>query len=257
MITLLSPAKKLHAEVSWTGPVSQPELTDDMNALLDVARPLSADDLKKLMHISDALAELNHARFQSLALPFDRDNAQPAILSFAGDVYVGLDAASLSDDDLAWAQDRVRILSGLYGVLRPLDLMQPYRLEMGSKLVNPRGRNLYAFWKKTLAPTLAKLDGPVLNLASTEYSKAVDFKALGRQVVTPAFKDVKAGKSRVISFFAKKARGAMARWVIEHRVTDPAQVRDFNWGGYTFVPEASSPTKLLFERPQPPPPGKR
>lgn len=255
MLILLSPAKKLHADPTWTGALTQPRLLDHAQELMGVARELSVDDLKSLMHISDNLAELNHARFQSMSVPFTPENAQPAVLSFAGDVYVGLDAASLDADAMAWAQEHVRILSGLYGALRPLDLMQAYRLEMGSKLKNERGGNLYAFWKEVLAPHLKAEPGSdvVLNLASNEYSKAVDFKALGARVITPVFKEVKDGKSRVISFFAKKARGRMARWAIEQRVQDVQALQDFDWDGYAFVEALSTRNKWVFERPQPPP----
>ncbi|MFT4623749.1 MAG: cytoplasmic iron level regulating protein YaaA (DUF328/UPF0246 family) [Myxococcota bacterium] len=182
------------------------------------------------------------------------------MLTFAGDVYQGLGAGTLDPADLEWAQDHLRILSGLYGVLRPLDRMQPYRLEMGSKLANPAGKDLYAFWGQTLADamseTLASHKEPsLLNLASNEYFKAVPTASLPGPVVTPVFKDVKAGKSRIISFFAKRARGAMARFVIGNRIDAVADLKAFDGMGYRFQPEPSTATRWVFEREQPPPPG--
>lgn len=262
MLALLSPAKMLDLDSALpTAAHTTSAFLPHTEALLPVVKGLGPADLQSLMGISDNLATLNHERFQSLATPFTPANARPAALTFNGEVYTAFDAASLSEDDLLWSQDHVRILSGLYGMLRPLDLMQAYRLEMGTKLENPRGRTLYAFWRDTLTPALAEAvaghaDPTIVNLASTEYSKAVDLKRIGVPVVTPVFQDVKGGKARVLFLFAKRARGWMARWMVEHRVERPEDLKDFDVEGYRFVPAASSDTKWVFQRPQPPPPGR-
>ena len=256
MLALLSPAKTLRTlESPPTGVVSQPRLQKDIQALLKVARPLSSQALQDLMHISEDLGDLNRERFAKLKFPFTQDNAHPAGFAFDGDVYRGLEAETLSEKELNWAQDHLRILSGLYGVLRPLDLMQPYRLEMGTKLEHPRGKNLYHFWKGTVAPSLAEDlgDGVILNLASNEYFKAVDKKTLAARIVTPVFRDKKDGKSRVVSFYAKRARGAMARWFVENRVADPEQLKESRVMGYRFDPKQSKGDSWVFERKQPPP----
>ncbi len=257
MLVLLSPAKKLHPFPDRPHPTfTQPALLDQVELLMETARGLSAEDLKRLMHISDALAELNHDRFQAFDTPFDLDNAVQAAHSFAGDTYVGLRAESLSELDLGWAQDHVAILSGLYGLLRPLDLMQPYRLEMGTRLSNPRGETLYAFWKEHITPRVNELteghaDRTILNLASSEYFKSVVPTGLAGPVITPVFMERKDGKERVISFMAKKARGSMARWFIQHRVEDPSEIVRFSGQGYRHVPSRSKPGRPLFSRKQP------
>lgn len=256
MLALLSPAKSLRTLASPpTARATQPRLQQDIQELLKVTRPLSSRALQELMHISEDLGDLNRERFSRLGFPFTLQNAHPAVFAFDGDVYKGLQAESLSEQDLDWAQDHVRILSGLYGVLRPLDLMQPYRLEMGTKLENPRGKNLYHFWKGAVAPSLAEDlgDGVVLNLASNEYFKAVDKKALGARIVTPVFRDKKGDKSRVISFYAKRARGAMARWFVEKQVSDPEQLKESRVMDYAFDPAQSKGDTWVFERTQPPP----
>jgi len=259
MLVLLSPAKKLNNPPRRPKPTfSQPELLAETELLMRTARGLSANDLKGLMGISDNLAELNHGRFQAFETPFDLDNAQQAAFTFAGDTYLGLKAKTLSGDDLDWAQEHLAILSGLYGVLRPLDLMQPYRLEMGTRLANPRGKDLYAFWKSAIAPKLNAMseghaDRAIVNCASNEYFSAVDAKVLAGPVITPVFKERKDGKERVISFMAKKARGSMARWIIKNRVEDPAQIKRFSVGGYRFKKKDSTETKWVFSRKQPPP----
>jgi len=262
MLALLSPAKKLDLATALPTPQhTQSAFLADTEELLPVTRALSTDGLKKLMGISDALATLNHERFQALELPFTADNARPAALTFAGEVYTALDAWSLSEDDLLYAQGHLRILSGLYGLLRPLDLVQPYRLEMGTKLENPRGRDLYAFWRDRLTPALAEeamaqaVPG-IVNLASTEYSKAVRLKDIHVPVITPKFQDIKGGKARTLFLFAKRARGWMARWMMEERVDTIEGLKAFSGGGYRFVAEASTDTSFVFQRPQPPPPGK-
>ena len=259
MYVLLSPAKKLHEPPAASGiPATQPTMLDQSEVLMKHTRNKSPKKLKELMHISDKLAELNHKRFQDWGQPFTADNSRQAILSFAGDVYLGLDADSMAEDDLAWAQDHVGILSGLYGVLRPLDLMQPYRLEMGTSLKTRRGENLYKFWGDRITKRVNELagDGVIVNLASNEYFSSLQTKKLGR-VVTPVFQDVKDGKARSISFFAKKARGAMTRWIIDNRVTDPEQLKEADAMNYRYDATASEGDRWVFRRPQPPPVGEK
>ncbi|MEX2615919.1 MAG: peroxide stress protein YaaA [Alphaproteobacteria bacterium] len=258
MLTLLSPAKKLNMDPVETGvPVTQPRLRGDTRELAGVAKARTADDLKRLMHLSDNLATLNYERFQAFH-PDNRSNsAKPAGLAFDGDVYWGLEAGSLSDDTLAYAQDHLRILSGLYGVLRPMDAIQPYRLEMGARMANPRGGSLYEFWGARIAERLkADLRGhedrTVVNLASNEYFRAVDVTALGRRVVGARFLNVKDGAARSLMYYAKHARGAMARWIMENRVDRADGLKDFNAGGYALDAAASTETELVFSRPQPP-----
>ena len=216
-------------------------------------RKFAPHDLSRLMGISDKLGVLNYDRNQSWKPPFTTKNARQAVMAFNGDVYVGLDAYSMNDDDLKFAQDHLRILSGLYGLLRPLDLMQPYRLEMGTKFANSRGKDLYSFWGDTQArllnQQLKKLGSDVLiNLASSEYFKAVDSKTLQAEVITPVFKDYKGGQYKVISFFAKKARGLMSAYIIKNRLTKPAQLKKFNSAGYAFNEAMSSSKEWVFSR---------
>jgi cytoplasmic iron level regulating protein YaaA (DUF328/UPF0246 family) len=254
MLVVVSPAKNL----DYTTPVSttlfsQPALLDDTQSLLKVCQTLTPADLSGLMGISDKLALLNAERFATFNMPFTPENARQAALAFNGDVYTGLDAGSLTDADLDYAQQHLRILSGLYGVLRPLDLMQPYRLEMGTKLATEQGNNLYEYWGQTITnnlnATLAKQDQQILvNLASTEYFSAVKPKALNAQIITPVFKDEKNGKVKIISFYAKKARGLMARFIIQNRIENVAQLSEFDTAGYRFAPEQSTATSLVFIR---------
>lgn len=259
MLTLLSPAKNLDLEpVSRGVEFTNPRLSAQTKTLAEAAKQQSADDLKNLMHISDNLAELNVQRFQDFALTGRRNSDKPAALMFNGDVYRGLDANSLSDDDLDFAQDHLRILSGLYGALRPLDRIQPYRLEMGTKFSVGGAKNLYAFWGNDIARSLAHdLDGHyehvIVNLASNEYVKAVPKKALSAPMIDVSFKEDKDGKSRVISFYAKYARGLMARWIIQNRVDRADDLKDFNVDGYRFNAAESNEKALLFSRPQPAP----
>lgn len=262
---LVSPAKTLDFTSPRTTTChSQPVFLDEAAILIERLRQLSPAAVSELMGISDALAMLNVTRYAEWSVPFTAENARQAILAFAGDVYEGLDAATLDEADFAFAQQHLRILSGLYGVLRPLDLIQPYRLEMGTRLDNPGGRDLYAFWgqklrqhfqQHLLPDTLAAANGtPVLlNLASEEYFKAVQVRQLQKQfpaieVVQPVFEDWKNGRYKVISFFAKRARGLMARHVIRNRIDTPAALCDFNAEGYAFVPEASGNGVLMFRR---------
>ncbi len=253
MLVVVSPAKKLDwAERKET--MTEPVFADQANALAEVARDLSEDALAKLMHISDDLAKLNWQRFQDYSEAPSGEAVRPAALAFAGDTYQGLEAASLDAEEMDWAQDHLRILSGLYGVLRPRDAMQAYRLEMGSRLKNPRGRNLYDWWGPRIAEALnaqAETLGTdvLVNCASQEYFGAVDLKALKLRVITPVFMEDKPGGPKIVSFYAKRARGAMARFIIQHRLTDAAAVQDFDSGGYVYRPELSKPDGPVFVRP--------
>ena len=254
MLLLVSPAKDLDFQpLAAQLPVTQPDMLAQSQQLAEICKTLTPSDLSSLMHISDKLAGLNAARFADWKLPFTEKNAKAALFAFNGDVYQGLDAASLTTDDITFAQQHLRILSGLYGVLRPLDLMQPYRLEMGTKLANPQGKDLYAFWQDTITGVLnqqlAELNTDVVvNLASQEYFKAVKPKQLQGRVITPVFKDFKNGQYKIISFFAKKARGLMARYIIQHRLTTAAQLQQFDLAGYQFSAEQSSVNELVFLR---------
>ena len=259
MITLLSPAKKLNFDpVTTQLEATAPVLKADTLELAKVAKKQSAADLKKLMHISDNLAELNAKRFKAFNLDGQSNSAKPAGLTFDGDVYWGLEAKSMSDDDLVYAQDHLRILSGLYGVLRPLDSMQAYRLEMGTKLATKRGKSLYDFWGSTIAETLnADMQShdvqTIVNLASNEYFKAVDKKTMTHPVITAKFLNVKDGKARALMYYAKYGRGLMARWIMQNRVDRAEGLKDFNLDGYTLDKKESSETELVFKRPQPAP----
>jgi len=259
MITLLSPAKKLNFDPADTALApTRPRLETDITELAKVAKKQSASDLKKLMHISDNLAALNAERFKAFNLDGKSNSAKPAGLAFDGDVYWGLDAKTLTDDDLEFAQTHLRILSGLYGVLRPLDAIQPYRLEMGTKLKTKRGGSLYDFWGSTLAETLhgdlsEHQDQTVLNLASNEYFKSVDKKILDKPIVEAKFLNVKDGKARNLMYYAKFGRGLMARWVMQNRVDRADALKDFNLENYRFDPKTSSENELIFTRKQPPP----
>ena len=252
MYVVLSPAKKLNEGPCVEGlGCSQLDLSDDLQQLIEVARPLEPSSLRQLMGISESLAELNAKRFESMQWPMTADNARQAALLFAGDTYTGLDAVSLTAEDLEWAQDHVGILSGLYGLLRPLDLIQPYRLEMGTKLANGRGKNLYAFWGDRLAQLIDRRladhsEKIVVNCASNEYFKAAGTKALRAQVVTPVFLEQKGDVAKTISFLAKKARGAMARFVISNRLTQADQLQGFDQLGYRYDASRSSDAKPTF-----------
>jgi uncharacterized protein len=257
MLLLLSPAKNLDfSPPPLEVPRTAPRLGADIAALSKVTARLKKAEIARLMDLSDALADLNHQRFQALDPHNTGDGTLQAALAFNGDVYRGLSARDLGGEDLAWAQDNVRILSGLYGVLRPLDVIAPYRLEMGTRLKTRRGNSLYDFWGPRIAQLIkADLDGHacpvVINLASTEYFGAVDVKALKARVVTCAFHEVKDGQSRILSFYAKAARGLMARYAIDHRITDPEGLKAFDTAGYAFDPAASKADTWVFSRPQP------
>ena len=259
MLTLLSPAKKLNYDAAETSlAATAPRLQKDTMELAKVAKAQSADDLKKLMHISDNLAQLNAERFAAFNLEGKSNSAKPAALTFDGNVYWGLEAKSMSDDELAYAQDHLRILSGLYGVLRPMDAIQAYRLEMGTKLATARGKSLYEFWGTTLADTLnADMEGhadkTIVNLASNEYFKAVAKKSIASPVISAKFLNEKDGKARALMYYAKFARGQMARWIMQNQVDRAEVLKDFNLGGYKFDAAQSSESELVFSRPQPAP----
>ncbi|WJD50872.1 MULTISPECIES: peroxide stress protein YaaA [unclassified Enterobacter] len=254
MLILISPAKTLDYQSPLaTTRYTQPELLDHSQRLIDVARKLSAPQIKALMGISDKLADLNATRFHDWQPDFTPDNARQAILAFKGDVYTGLQAETFSEEDFDFAQQHLRMLSGLYGVLRPLDLMQPYRLEMGIRLENPQGSDLYQFWGETITQKLnealaAQGDQVIVNLASDEYFRAVKPKLLDGEIIKPVFLDEKNGKFKVISFYAKKARGLMSRYIIQNRLKTPAQLKDFAVDGYAFDEEMSGKGELVFKR---------
>lgn len=254
MLFLLSPAKSLDFEATAADvPHTQPLFVPQAQELIDLLRPKSPQEIASLMSLGDTLAGLNVARYQAWRPKFSAKNAKQAVLAFNGDVYDGLDAKSLDPEDLAWAQDHVCILSGLYGVLRPLDYMQPYRLEMGTRLANPRGKDLYQFWGSQIAnylnTRLQRDASPVIvNLASQEYFKAVDQKALKARVVDCVFEDFKDGKYKIISFYAKRARGLMARFAATRRLSLPEQLKDFDVDGYAFEATESSTERMVFRR---------
>ncbi|MYZ43030.1 peroxide stress protein YaaA [Schauerella aestuarii] len=256
MLLLLSPAKKL----DYDSPLhikkhTQPLFVERAEQLIDVLKTKSAKDIGKLMDLSEALSELNAQRYAEWTPTFTPENARQAVLAFNGDVYEGLEAPSLSAKQLDWAQQHVAILSGLYGVLRPLDLMQPYRLEMGTRLKTDAGANLYAFWGDTIAQYLndrqkKDADPVVINLASEEYFKSVNKKVLKARVVQCVFQEHKAGAYKIISFYAKRARGLMARYAIENGVTIPEGLQGFDKEGYRYDAKASTPDSLVFRRKQ-------
>lgn len=256
MLAVVSPAKNLDFESEIPiDTFTQPSMLNEVDQLVKFCRELSPADLSSLMKISDKLALLNAERFASFSTPFTKDNARQALYAFNGDVYTGLDAYSLSAPDVEYAQSHLRILSGLYGLLKPLDLMQAYRLEMGTKLATDRGKDLYQYWGSLITDELnlalaEQGDNVIVNLASNEYFKSVKKRQLNGMIVTPVFKDYKNGQYKVISFFAKKARGLMARYIIQQQVSDVSQLKDFDLAGYQFDPASSSETELVFLRNQ-------
>lgn len=252
MLTVISPAKKLDMDPVAVTP-TLPAFQTEANELAGVARKLKIDDLRKLMDISENLATLNRDRFRDFAEASTDDNAKPAMFIFAGDTYTGLEAGSLEADEVAFAQDHLRILSGLYGLLRPLDAIQPYRLEMGSRLKTERGKSLYDYWGGTISEALNAQAKDVqtdtlINCASQEYFGAVKPDTLTLHVVTPQFYEDKPGGPKIVSFFAKKARGAMARFIIQNRLTKPDQIREFDIGGYAYQLDQSTPERPVFLR---------
>lgn len=254
MIVVISPAKSLDLESTLkTRKFSQPEFLADSKRLVKDLKKLNPEQLSELMHISSKLGALNYERYANWHAPFDAKNARPAIFTFIGDVYLGFKAGELSTADLNYAQKHLRILSGLYGVLKPLDLMQAYRLEMGTRFATEKGDDLYSFWGSKLARSLNSDLGRekkriLINLASNEYFNAIQTDKLDANVITPVFKDYSSGKYRFLSFFAKRARGMMAAYIVKNRINSVEKLKAFNTGGYGFSVEESSRTKLVFLR---------
>ena len=254
MLIVVSPAKSLDFETKApTQKFTDPQYLAESTQLVGQLQKLSPEDFSELMHISSALGELNHMRFANWHTPFDLENSKQAIFAFKGDVYIGLEAEKLSTADLNFAQNHLRILSGLYGLLRPLDLMQPYRLEMGSKFKNKKGKNLYEFWDGQITESLNELfekdKNPVLvNLASIEYFSAIKPKSLNAEIISPVFKDFSNGKYKIVSFFAKKARGYMAAYIIQNRIKNPEKLKEFDVEGYRYSEEDSTPMQPVFLR---------
>ena len=249
MLVVISPAKRLNMQPSPAIEPTQPIFGQEADELAHVMQKLSLDELQSLMGISANLAKLNADRFAS----FGAQDKKPAALAFAGDTYQGLEAATLEPEDMAWAQNHLRVLSGLYGVLRPLDGIEPYRLEMGSQLATARGKSLYHYWGSKIAGALneqavATNSSLLVNCASKEYFGAVDLASLTLPVVTPVFLENSGGKAKIVSFYAKKARGAMARFIVQNRLKDLAELQDFNAGGYRYQPDRSDADNLVFMR---------
>ena len=254
MITLLSPSKKLNFEPqNMVDNYTQCEFIKSAEILANKAKDLTESDLKELMDISDKLAQLNRERFDRWSLPFNSSNAKQAILAFDGGVYSGLRANTFSDKDFGFAQDHLRILSGLYGILKPLDLIQPYRLEMGVSFQNPKGKNLYDFWKQSITDnlnnTLKKHPSPVIiNCASVEYFSAIDLSKLKGNILSIVFKEYRNGELKFISFNAKKARGLMTQYIVKNKIDDHTNIKDFNYEDYKFDSKLSEDSKFVFTR---------
>ena len=256
MLTILSPAKKLsHECFARTQNYTTPTFLNESQVLVDILRRKKPIDLQNLMGISDKLSVLNWERFQNWKLPVDKSNAKEAIYHFQGDTYSGLNTEELSSGEITFAQKNTRILSGLYGVLKPLDLILPYRLEMGTKLKNNKGNSLYQFWGDTLSKFItnelkshsAKV---LINCASVEYFKSLNNNSLNADVITPHFKELKNGNYKIISFFAKKARGMMARFIIKNKIQEPSKILQFDYAGYQYNEQLSSPLNPVFTRAQ-------
>ncbi|MFW1689916.1 peroxide stress protein YaaA [Acinetobacter ursingii] len=254
MLSVISPAKTLDYETTLpTDKHTLPRLLDQSEQLIEVCRELSASQIASLMSVSDKIATLNADRFRDWTADLSLANARQAIYAFKGDVYTGLDAYSLKQADIEFAQTHLRMLSGLYGLLRPLDLMMPYRLEMGTKLHNPRGHNLYEFWDDQITQLIIKdlehtKTDILVNIASDEYYKSVNEKLIDAQIIKPVFLDQKNGKYKVISFYAKKARGLMARFIIENKLEKAQDLKAFNGDGYYFDADNSTESELVFKR---------
>ncbi|WP_038249495.1 peroxide stress protein YaaA [Ghiorsea bivora] len=252
MRIVISPAKKLYeGPVLQNFPYTQPIFLQQAQTLIAILQEKDAFDIASLMKLSMKLADLNVQRYQNWHTPFTADNAKQTLFSFAGDVYQGLDAQTLSSDDIAFAQTHLRILSGLYGILRPLDLMQAYRLEMGTKLSNAKGNNLYDFWGNSITEQLnqeLEADDTLINLASTEYFKVIQPKLLQANIITPTFKENKAGTYKVIGIYAKKARGLMTRYIIQNRISDVQAIKNFDLDGYIYNPNLSDNKTWVFSR---------
>ncbi len=253
MLIVISPAKTLDFDTpAITNEFSQPEYLDHSSLLIEQLKQFSDNEVASLMKLSDKLAGLNLSRYQAWQLPFTSENAKQAVLAFKGDVYTGLDAVSMDHNQLDFCQQHLRILSGLYGILKPLDLIQPYRLEMGTRLLNDRGKDLYAFWGELLSEAIQteaeQTGGVLINLASNEYFKAVKEKKLQCRIITPIFKDWKNDRYKIISFYAKKARGLMSRYIIDHAIETPEEIQEFTTAGYQFNEGLSKGDDWVFTR---------
>ncbi|MDG1848979.1 MAG: peroxide stress protein YaaA [Flavobacteriales bacterium] len=250
MHLLISPAKTL--DMNFDSPMSKvtnSPFNEESNLLINELKKLSATEIQNLMSVSSKIAELNAERFANWSLPFNEANSKAAVFAFKGDVYTGLEAESLSNTDLEFAQNHLSILSGLYGLLRPMDLMQAYRLEMGTKFANKSGKNLYEFWGNKITDEINKREKDyIINLASNEYFKAVNKKALNAEIINPVFKDEKNGTLKIISFYAKKARGMMTRFIIQNRIKNVEEIKNFNLGGYAFSENLSNTKEWIFTR---------
>ncbi|MFT7409533.1 MAG: cytoplasmic iron level regulating protein YaaA (DUF328/UPF0246 family) [Oleispira sp.] len=254
MLTLISPAKTLDFETpAVTDVYTQGEFLDHSAELIDQLKLQSPDRISTLMKLSSKLSELNVQRYHDWCLPFDQKNAKAAVLAFKGDVYTGLDAESFTEENFSYAQSHLGILSGLYGLLRPLDLIQPYRLEMGTRFANARGANLYTFWGSIITDAINQRlelshSQVLVNLASNEYFKAVNTKHLNAALITPVFKDEKKGQYKIISFYAKKARGLMAAYIVKNKISSVKQLCAFDVAGYRFIAAESDAQILTFKR---------
>ncbi|VUD69114.1 hypothetical protein TDB9533_04480 [Thalassocella blandensis] len=254
MLIVISPAKNLDYDTAPpTKKATKALYLEQAQTLVDVLKPMAPHKLSALMSISDKLGTLNHDRYQAWQLPFAKTDTRQALLAFKGDVYLGIDAYQFAEEDFAFAQEHLRILSGLYGVLRPLDSIMPYRLEMGTKLKNPVGKDLYEFWGDTITQHLNKQlkklsSDTLINLASNEYFKSVQVSGLQGEIITPVFKDWKNGQYKVLSFFAKKARGLMSAYIIKNRITDAQQLKHFDWEGYSFNSDLTKDNTWVFTR---------
>ena len=257
MLALLSPAKKLLFEdAPRTNIFTHPDLLDDTKCLIKNAQRLSRNEIARMMKLSDKLADLNYQRFRDFTSPFTLSNARQAIHVFKGDTYIGLNALTLSKEELKYAQEHIRILSGLYGLLRPLDLLQPYRLEMGTRFEANGTNNLYDFWGTRITDVISKSlanhkEKTIINLASKEYFKSVKTDCLKHLVITPIFKEIKEGKARVIGLYAKRARGMMARYIVTDQIESSDYIKDFSADGYIYQPKISTQEFPVFTRPQP------
>lgn len=250
MLAIVSPAKKLDmTSPAMVAQYTMPRFLDRSEQLIDIMKGKSRQEIQTMMKLSEKLAELNYQRYHAYCTPFTLDNAKQAAYMFRGDTYVGLDADSLDEADMLYAQDHLAILSGLYGLARPLDLLQPYRLEMGTKLSNQNGEDLYDFWADEIAQAI---DGygheAVINLASNEYMRAVPRKSLKTPMITCHFKELKNGQAKIVGLFAKRARGMMARYMIQNRIENPADLKDFAEDGYVFQPDMSDQSDYVFLR---------
>lgn len=262
MLCVISPAKKLNLK-DWDRDIdglTTPDFPDDAAKLAKITAKLDTSKMEKLMHISEKIAGQVKDYYRVFSFPHTPDNAKPACWMFSGDTYVGLDAETLSAEDLGYAQDHLVILNGLYGKLRPLDLIRPHRLDMGTRIVTPKGKGLYEYWQSRLSDSIAEQakaskSEVVVCLASVEYFKAArgdELAAAGLRVITPNFKEIRDnGEIKTMSLFVKRARGMMARWILQNKITDPEQLKTFNAGGYTFQPDASDGDEWVFARPQP------